>query len=86
MIDVSDRHPDTQRKYMHFSGEPVQEILRPVVWMYRNLAENLILGYPDGPDFQQALDLLLQSRDAMLRHTSVLFTARGWDARDVQEE
>lgn len=70
---ISDRHPDIQRYYAHFSGTPVQGLLRPVAAFYLALAETLIKDYPDGPEMVSALRLLLHSRDDMLRHVALLF-------------
>lgn len=73
MITVHSRSDATRRIYWHMSGTPVQEIIRPVAHLYLILTEELILGYPDGPDMDAALTKLMESRDAMLRHAAIVF-------------
>lgn len=68
MHDLTDRHPSTQQiaRYFEF-GHLVNPYLREVSEMCHDLAGDLIVGLPDGPELTTGLRKLLEAKDCFVR-------------------
>lgn len=66
-MDFSDRHPSTQGIARYFEYEHLPEHLQVISMPCAELAEEMILTLPDGPELTTGLRKLLEAKDCFVR-------------------
>lgn len=66
-LDTADRHPSTQHVAAYFTSGHLPEDLRPVAEACEDLAAELLVHLPDGPELTAGLRKLLEAKDCFVR-------------------
>lgn len=64
---IQRRHPATQQIAKHFSYDHLKTPLRGVSQQCHDLAEQMVLQLPDGPELTAGLRKLLEAKDCFVR-------------------
>lgn len=64
---ISRRHPATQQVAQYFTYEHLKTPLREVSKECHDLAEQMVLQLPDGPELTTGLRKLLEAKDCFVR-------------------
>lgn len=67
MIDLAGRHPSTVAIARFFAFDHLPEHLAAVSQPVHDLAEQMIIALPDGPELSAGLRKLLESKDCFVR-------------------
>ena len=66
-IDTADRHPATAQIVRWFSSSHLPDDLRPIAEACEDLAAEMLLVLPDGPELTAGLRKLLEAKDCFVR-------------------
>jgi hypothetical protein len=66
MIDLTKRHPDTQNIMKWLDYRHLQGPMRVASQCCHELAEEMLINFPDGPELTAGLRLLSQAKDCFV--------------------
>lgn len=66
-LDISTRHASTQQIYRYFAWSHLPGHIQPVSKLCGELATQMILSLPDGPELTTGLRKLLEAKDCFVR-------------------